>query len=332
MAELTKFDVSEFLKTHQGKDVDYAFIRKEMKLDPNKSAWDSIRRIMGELADEKFVKHLGGRAGRFKVIKQIKPVQVFGKERERRPPFPFIFPKDYDTGEVFPFADLIVVREGDLILLPGQGNFGKTGLCLNMAGDNIDKNPVLLGNEYTKDDEPTPRFLNRLDAMDWVQWADEDGKDRFELLPVYEDYAEHVVRNRINIIDWINLPGEYYMISPVMEGIKRAIGNGIGVIVLQKNEGTDYGRGGSPSRDFADVELLIDRHTDYESRITVGKVKESTGRVAGRSWAFGMEVQGTHIINIREVVKCFECHGFKYIKGKGKCPSCNAIGWFNKEE
>ncbi|KKK96613.1 hypothetical protein LCGC14_2661000, partial [marine sediment metagenome] len=233
MVDLTKLDVRRFLEPLQGRVVDLKYLRSEMRIDPESSSWDSLRRIMFDLAEDKFVKPSGKRDGVYKVIKQVTAVEVFGKERERKPPFPFVFPKDFDTGMEFPFADLIVVRDGDLILLPGQSNYGKTCLCLNMAGENIDENPVLMGNEYTKDEEPTPRFLNRLDSMDWIEWANGDGTDKFKLLPVYADYEEHVVKNRINIIDWINLPGEYYMISPVMEGIKKAIGNGIGVIVLQ---------------------------------------------------------------------------------------------------
>ena len=80
-----------------------------------------------------------------------------------------------------------------MILISGQSNWGKTALCLNMCGENIDKNPVLMGNEYTTlDGQPNSRFLSRLDAMDWVDWYDDEG-DRFTLLPVRDDYAEHIV-------------------------------------------------------------------------------------------------------------------------------------------
>ncbi|KKM70635.1 hypothetical protein LCGC14_1438650, partial [marine sediment metagenome] len=71
------------------------------------------------------------------------------------------------------------------------------------------------------------------------------------------------------------------------------------------------------------------KHTDTESRITVGKVKESKGRVVGRSWAFSIW-DGVKLQNIREVVKCHTCYGFKYIKGKGKCTTCDAVGYIDK--
>ena len=323
MAEITIEDVRGFLKPYVGQKITLSELRYELKIERADKSFDGVRTIMFRLIEDGTVKTLG-RKGEFKVIKRAKPVPVFSIQRERKPPFNLIFPKDFDTGMEFPFADSVVIREGDCILLAGQSNYGKTALAVNFLGEDIDQNPVLLGNEFTSSDEPTPRFLNRLDAMDWVEWIDKDGQDKFTLLPVYEDFAENVIKDRINIIDWINLPGEYYMISPVMEAIKRAVGKGLVVVVLQKNPGLDYARGGNPSKDFADLELLIDRHNSAESRITVGKCKESTALVSGRSWAFGI-FKGVKLKNIREVKKCKFCYGKGYT-ARGTCDNCNG-GW-----
>ncbi len=208
-----------------------------------------------------------------------------------------------------------------------------TTLCLNFCGENINQHPILMGNEYTQivpseldptktDYVPSPRFTNRLEAMNWVEWVDVDGNDKFTLLPVWEDYAEHIVKDRINIIDWINLPGEYYGISPLMEGIKHAIGRGIGIIALQKNEGNTAGRGGSMTRDFADCELLLDKFGDNDVLLTIGKVKEYNKRVIGRTFAYSIVNSGMSIVNFREVRKCPKCHGFGVIKGQ-QCDSCD---------
>lgn len=329
MAEITTGEIREYLRRIQGQEVSLGDIRNELQVEKGTKSFDAVRNIMFELAAQKVIKRVG-RSRKFKVVKEVSPIKVFGQGRTRKPPFDLIFPRDFETGVEFPFAEHVVIREGDMVLVAGFSNFGKTTLVLNFAGENIDKCPVLMGNEYIKDNEPSPRFYNRLTAMSHIEWTNGDGSDKFTLLPVYDDYAEHIVRDRINIIDWINLPGEYYMISPVMEGIKREIGNGIAIIVLQKNEDATLGRGGNPSRDFADLELLIDKHTDFESRLTVGKTKETTKHISGKSWAYEISNQGTQITNVREVVKCYTCHGFKYIKGKGKCDTCNAIGWINK--
>jgi len=218
-------------------------------------------------------------------------------------------------------------------------NFGKTTLALNFCGENIHHNPVLMGNEYTTrigdtdEYEPTPRFLNRLDAMAWIEWTNGDGSDRFTLLPVREDYAEHVVKDKINIIDWINLDAnKLYDISRVMDDIKAEIGRGIAIPVLQKGEGAQTARGGQFVKDFTDCELNIDKLTERESILTVGKVKESTRPVMGRTFAFGI-MSGVKLINLREIVKCPTCYGSGWRKegnGKVPCDNCNRTGYIDK--
>ncbi len=332
MNKVTAADVREYLLNLQGREITLNELRKEFRITPEDESWDAIRNVVYQLAKGKnrLIKPAGYRDGVYKVIKQVKPISVFGEKRERKPPFELSFPRDFENGMEFPFAENVVVRGGDAVLIAGFSNFGKTTIAMNFAGENIEKAPVLLGNEYSKDGEPTPRFLSRLDSMDWVEWANADGQDKFLLKPVYDDWAEHVEPDRINIIDWVNIDSsQLHKISSIMEEIKTAVGNGVAIIVIQKSETSETGRGGQFTKDFSDCELLIDKHTEFESRITIGKVKEYTGRVVGRSWAYEIH-QGVKIQRVREVVKCHTCHGFKFIKGKGRCDTCDAIGWLDK--
>ncbi|KKK91029.1 hypothetical protein LCGC14_2717060, partial [marine sediment metagenome] len=308
----------------------------ELKIDPASPAWEGLRQVMRRLAKEKVVRPSGRPDGIFKVVTQVKRVKVFAQERERRPPFQLFFPRDFDTGMEMLFADDIVIREGDLISVGGISNYGKTTIAMNICGENIRYNPILMGNEFTtrvgetEEFEPTPRFLNRLDSMDWVQWTNGDGQDAFTLLPVREDYAEHIVKDKINIIDWINLDaGKLYDISRVMDNIKAEVGRGIAVVVLQKDAGSDYARGKSFTKDFTDCELLIDKFTERESMLTIGKVKEYTRLVIGRKFAFGIS-QGVKIINFREIVQCPKCYGKKWRRSGNSsvpCEDCFRTGY-----
>ena len=196
---------------------------------------------------------------------------------------------------------------------------------MNILAENIDSHPVIMGNEYTTiDDQPTDRFVNRLTQMNWVEWINGCG-EKFTLLPVRDDYAEHIVKDKINIIDWINLE-EHYQISKIMESIKREIGAGIAIIAIQKAEGAESGRGGQFTKDFADVELLIDQYGDSEETLLkIGKVKESRCRVSGRTFAFGI-TSGVMITNFREVFQCHTCKGKKFI-GVKRCSDCDGVGY-----
>ena len=324
MPDLRLIDkLKEFLMTAQGKDLSLDHLRKELKLDPNRPEWQSIRKTMFDLVKDGLVKPSGRNDGVFKVIVQVKPVKVFG--RERRGKINFNFPIDQNTGEEMSFARDIVFREGDLILISGVSNYGKTAFCLNLTAQNIEAEPVLMGNEYTGvDNEPTARFLDRIDRMTWLAWAYDDGNDRFTLLPVRDDFADHVIRDKINIIDWINTPsGEFFLISKISEDIKRAVGKGIAVAVIQMGQGADAGRGGQFTRDFADVELLLSPYGNSETLLVIGKVKESLKRVSGRAFAFTIQ-DGVKIISFRELLKCGCLKGWR---GTKKCENCNGSGW-----
>lgn len=269
------------------------------------------------LLEQRYIKKI--KRGVYRKVRVVKPVKVFG--RTTREPVDFHAPCDRITGEPMEFFEGITIRQGDLIVLSGFKNKGKTALSLNIVAENLHLNPCLMGNEYTtmtgegEDYEPSARLITRLQNMDWVKWVNGNDEERFELLPVYDDYAEQIRPGRLNVIDWVNLPGEYYMISPVLEGIKRALGTGIGVVVLQKNPGSEHGRGGNPSKDFADAELLLDPYGDNPDDVllTVQTVKESKFAVMGHKYAYKIQ-NGVKIVNFREVVKCNQCYGKKWLK------------------
>ena len=327
MSEITQDEVRNFLATIEGQNITLRKLREEFHIIPETKSFNTIRTIVSRLVAVKILRPVGVR-GEYRVVKQVKPVAVYG--RERRAPIEINFPKDFDTEMEMSFAKDLILREGDLILLSGRSNFGKTTLCMQFAGENIHLKPVLMGNEYTTlDNEPSPRFLHRVDTMSWINWGDENG-DNFTLLPVRNDYAEHIIKDRMNIIDWINIDtGEHYMIGSIMESIKRESGKGITIIAIQKAEGAESGRGGQFTKDFADIEILLDKLPESDDvLLTLGKVKESKRKVAGKTFAYGIS-QGVKIINFREVIKCKSCYGKGWKFGK-PCPDCSKSGYIDK--
>jgi hypothetical protein len=324
MERLTLDKVREFV----GLEVDEFFLdkfREKHGIAADSSVfYTSITRLVGE----KKIKRIG--RGYYKKIKVVKPVKVFG--RERRPPITIRFPRAQDTGEEFCFAQDIVFREGDAITLGGVSNYGKTTLCINFCGENIHSHPVLMGNEYTDlGGEPMPRFLSRLDDMNWVEWADEFGEDNFTLLPVREDYAEHIVKDKMNILDWVNLDGDKsYDVSKIIDACKREVRRGVLIAALQKNEGKNAPRGGSYAKDFSDCELLLDPFGKGEILLTIGKLKEPRKGVphpSGRTFAYKI-IDGVRIVEFREVVPCPYCKGMgtTYQRGIGSVPCSECFG------
>ncbi len=312
-----EFDTSamkDYLIPRQGQDVSIDQIRSDNNIQRDTKAWKAVPNILFQLEEQKLVSYKS--RGVYRVVKRVEPVQVLRVDPDKRPPFPLAFPRDFSTGYPMDFEDKIVVREGDLVLISGVSNFGKTCLCLNFAGENIDRHPVLMGNEYTiitqeegkLVNKPAPDFSERIDSMSidnaenggWVNWWDDNDKPKFSLLPVRGDYAEHIVRDRINIIDWINI-SEHYNIGNVLESLKREVGRGIIIAAIQKAPGAEAGRGGQFTKDFAQLEILIDGFGKNEVLLTLGKVKKATEYLLGRSWAYSIS-QGVKINNFIDYV------------------------------
>jgi len=313
-------------------DFDLEGLRKKFDIDAESSVfYQAIHRFLAE----KKLRRLG--RGRYHRVKQVLPVRVFIPGRERRPIVELFFPQDRTTGMEIEIADKFVIREGDLITIGGVKNKSKTALCLNLCAANIDKNPVLMGNEYTVFTEgkyePAPRFLNRLDQMsEWVNWTDEEGYDKFTLLPIKEDYAEHIVKDRINIIDWINLDAnQLYDVGKVLEGIKSNLGRGVAIVALQKSDKSTDPRGGQFAKDFSDIMLTLDGYGDMDGDIlmTIGEVKEKRSPISGKTFAYSIASEGTEIINFREVKKCSECRGSGYTRN-GQCENCQGRKFVDK--
>lgn len=332
----------DYLQLSQGKVVNLKDLRTYFRIESGSSDDTLLRTHMSTtLVKDRTIRSSGKGDGFYKVVRQVKPVQVFDKSRERRPPFKLILPCD-KYGEEMAFAKYIVIREGDLISIGGVKSKGKTALCLLIAAENIDEGPVLMGNEYTvlvKDRyEPAPRFLHRLDRMsEWVEWVNGDGSDKFTLLPVRDDYAEHIVKDKLNIIDWINLDANaLYDIGKVLEDIKANLGRGVAIVALQKGEDYTNPRGGQFVRDFSDVEILLDGFGSCEDDIllTLKGVKEKTAPIVGRKYAYTIINGGTQIDNFREVIKCGACYGKKWRKQGNTsipCDVCDKTGYINKK-
>jgi len=294
-----------------------------------------LRKIFHDLSKERIIKSSGKRDGWYKKIKRVEPIRWWEADEDNV--LDFGFPRGYDDGSAFGFEDLFEIFPGDLIIISGTSNYGKTAIAVNIMAENIDRfKCVLMGSEYTAaDGKISPKFKRRLNRMTWAKWMNENGTPKFTLLPIGSDFEDYVQADQLNIIDWITLPGEYYLIDSVLKSIKDRVGNGIVVAVIQKKRGEEWGEGGERTERYADVYLRIDPFGQFESLITVGKVKAPKSKATGRSWAFKIVDYGANLHSIREMVKCPKCWGKGYTGSTNnykKCDVCEGKKFINKED
>ena len=327
--DITQSAIEIYLEPFRGREVHINTILKDLELK------DGDAKILRELLCGRLrLKHLtkpsGKRDGWFKVLPDIKPVKVIGVDSSRF--FNLTFPGSHRDMSCFGFEDLFNVSEGDLIVIAGTSNVGKTTLALSILGENVTKHPcMLMGSEHASSDGfILPKFKRRLERMKWAPLF-KDGELTFKLLPVVEDYEDWVEQGKINIIDWIALDEKLWLVGNTLKGIKDAAGKGITIAVLQKKHGTNYAYGQEATEHYADVYMTIDQLGKFESMLTLGKVKDYKARVRGRTWGFEVVDNGANIMNIRELKPCPRC------KGRGsnfgaECEPCLGKGYMDKEE
>jgi len=234
------------------------------------------------------------------------------------------WPSSHEEDESsFGFDECVRVSPGDIIVIAGLSNMGKTLFCLNLLWDNMDKYPcTLMGNEYT-----AGKFKRRVSRMTWADPLNENGVPKFELIHRREDWKSIIRPNNINIIDWIALSDNFYQIGKVIDGIQSKLHDGIAIISLQKHEGKTLGMGGGFSEELASLYFLI----DFE-RLTVRKCKEWHGHNPnGEMFSFTIVDGGTKFHDIRKVKKCFKCYGTGKFR-QGECESCAGTGVIEVKE
>ena len=120
------------------------------------------------------------------------------------------------------------------------------------------------------------------------------------------------------------------MMGNILKEIKKGVGKGIAIVCLQKKANVNYAYGAEMTEHFADIYMTVDLMGKFESRLTLGKIKEPKSRehLLGRMWGFETN-DGSNLINIREMVKCYKCHGKGYTNF-GKCDVCLEKGFVNK--
>lgn len=239
--------------------------------------------------------------------------------------FDITFPKDDETEMEFGFAENVIIYPGEAIVIAGVSNTCKSGFCMNLAVENADKHEVrLMSSEPTKGG----KLKARLFKFPRERLFRPDGSPKFEIIERRHSYKYVLLPDGLNIIDWINLAGDRsYDIGGVIEDILSGLNRGVVVIVIQKGEDRDLGRGKDYSRDLASLYLSIDPGV-----LTVVKAKSYNGANPNfKKYAFDIVERGTKFHNVREVDPCPACRGRRYVGG-GKCQRCIGKGWVEKGE
>ena len=155
----------------------------------------------------------------------------------------------------FPFGEerLVSIFPGNIIMIAGDSQAGKSAYMLDFIRRNLQKHEIHLFNSEAGEAE-MKRRITLIEDVDIEEWV--------ERLTVYErshEFSAVIKPDGINVIDFLEIHNEYYRVSGLIKDIHDKLDTGIALIALQKNFGNDYGLGGARSAEKARMYLRIDQ-------------------------------------------------------------------------
>ncbi len=150
--------------------------------------------------------------------------------------------------------EYVKIMPGNLIIIAGESNAGKTAFLLNFIRRNMHRHDVhYFSSEGGKEEHrlrlgefPPDEAIGR--PVDWQHHLYEcDG-----------DFQDHIRPDAFNIIDFLEVYDDFYRIGGMLQAIHAKLDKGIAVVAIQKNPGALHGLGGARSIEKARLYLSLE--------------------------------------------------------------------------
>ncbi|MFX0198040.1 MAG: bifunctional DNA primase/polymerase, partial [Candidatus Hodarchaeota archaeon] len=131
------------------------------------------------------------------------------------------------------------IMPGNIIVIAGEMNAGKTAFLLNVIRDNMERFDV----HYFSSEMGAAELKKRLSKFDYPidlnQW-------KFTAKERSDNFSDVIIsgEGKINIIDYLELHTNFYEVSKHLAEIHKKLKGAIAIVAIQKNPGTDVGLGG----------------------------------------------------------------------------------------
>lgn len=156
--------------------------------------------------------------------------------------------------------NLVRLYPGNLVVLAGDGNAGKTALLLNLVRLNMDRFDIHYFNSEMAEEELRIR-LDLFKEMEIDEW-DFSAYDRVR------DFADVIVPDAINIVDYVEMTDDFHLAGKHLTAIWEKLGKGIGIVAMQKKLGQPLAKGAEATMDRSRLYLSI---SEGRMKIVKGK-------------------------------------------------------------
>jgi hypothetical protein len=168
---------------------------------------------------------------------------------------------------LFGIEQRVNLYPGNLVVVAGSQNAGKSALLLNFIRMNMDQFPIVYFSSEMGDVELQERLkmFPNVSLEDW----------HFDAQSRSRDFHDVVIPDFVNIIDFLEVSDEFWKVNAKLTAITERLGTGLAIVALQKKEGALLGRGDSFSLERPRLYLSMDAPLG-NGKLTI---------VKGKSWA-----------------------------------------------
>jgi len=204
--------------------------------EDKKTAWIALRRMEGTI-----VERVGSLHGTYKVIdKTLKRIDLKDKS-DLLGELPIKFPLG--------IHEFIKVMPKCIYIVAGEPDSGKSAYLMNFAKKNCEKYPI----HYFSSEMGKAEFLDRLQYL----WPEAENEFNLNFYERSENFDEVIFPNDINIIDYMTLYDNFFLMAGLINAIGKKLKDGIAFIALQKPPGRDTALGGDRTKDLARLYLAL---------------------------------------------------------------------------
>ena len=240
--------------------------------------------VLHRLCQEGVLKKHASSRGRYCKISDRAPIIEWQKADPGKP-LDLLWP--------FSLENWVSLYEKNIVVLAGAPNAGKTALLLNFIHRNMHRVEIapMLPIQYFTSETGAQELRVRIDKFPPSEWS-------FEPRERSSDFADVIAPTKINIVDFLEVTNEFYLIAQEIKEIHDRLTTGIAIVAIQKNPDATLGRGGAFSLEKARMYLSMD-----SGKLTIIKGKNwavEGSNPNGKSWSFNI-VQGWKFTNLKMV-------------------------------
>ena len=233
--------VQHWVKTNNG-EFTIADIYRDLnvKLSSDK---ERCRQELAELVRLGVIEPYGKKAGTYR--KCVRQLDIIDLDEQQEEPLPFWLPFHLDR-----YCD---IRPGNIIVVAGETNSGKTGFLFNIMAMNRGRYRF----NYLSSEMTSGEIKARLAHYNWPisEW-----KEFVQFVQRSSDYHDAIDPDGINIIDFLEVYEDFSKIGADIKKIFDKLRKGIAIIAIQKKKGEDYGRGGEFTLEKARLGISLFTH------------------------------------------------------------------------